>query len=36
MATVIEEYLEDLGEEDLCLEMDGGGGAAGFCADLLW
>jgi len=27
----MEEYFEDLvGEEDLCLEMDGGGGAAGF------
>jgi len=31
----MEEYLEALGEEDLFLDMDGGGGAAGFCADLL-
>lgn len=32
----MEEYLEDLGEDDRCLEMDGGGGADGFCDDLLW
>jgi len=31
----MEEYLEDLGEEDF-LDMVGGGGADGFCDDLLW
>jgi len=32
----MDEYLDDFeGEEDLCLDMDGGGGAAGFWADLL-
>lgn len=31
----MEEYLEDLGEDDF-LDIDGGGGADGFCDDLLW